>query len=253
MNFKNSQTTTHKEAAMPSEPVIQDRRPSRWLTQCAVLATALLLSIGCGESEGDTSARASVNAGGSSSGVSLFFMVSNPEDGADASAESDRVIYEAGSMGTAGFRNETQMPLFLPGCAPFVFERSLDGAWTFADPPIVCVWEGLAVAVYPNEIDEFDFLAPNNSGTYRLRYDYSSGCELDLPLSQANCENDFVVLSDEFEVERELCDPAEPSCRFVPGAPNLLCPDGVNIAGPSAECTRAPGSGECGYEILRCP
>ena len=92
-------------------------------------------------------------------------------------------------------------------------------------------------------------MIPKDSGIYRLRYDYGSGCEPG-PLSQANCENDFVVYSNEFEVERELCEVQR--CNFS-RAPIRFCEDGENFAGPAGVCTVDPESGECTEEFLRCP
>lgn len=205
------------------------------------LSIVLLLGVACAESDGENSAAATANAAGTA-GAPI-----------PAAAETDSDIYTAGESGLATFRNLTKEPLFLPGCSPFVFEQSLDGLWEFVGPPFVCVWEGFAVAIGEDERDETWFVAPNESGFYRLRYDYSLGCEPDLPLSQANCASEAVVYSNEFEVERELCEPTQFGCRFVPAAPNFLCPDGVNISGPSEECTRDPASGVCGYEFLSCP
>jgi hypothetical protein len=120
-------------------------------------------------------------------------------------AETDREIYTAAEPGIA---------------TPFVFERSLDATWVEIGPPFVCFWEGIAVVVETNESVETLFNAPNDSGIYRLRYTVGARCEPDLPLSQANCRVVHDVPSNEFEVERELCDPSEFGCQFVPGAPN---------------------------------
>lgn len=212
---------------------------SRW----QAVAIALLLGAGCAESGGENSAADDASSSD----------ISPATTSVTAIAETDSDIYSAADSAIATFRNLGHETLYLPGCSPFVFEQSLDGTWGFVGQPLVCFWEGFAVAIGANEIDEFEFMVPNVSGIYRLRYDYSSGCEPDLPLSQANCEAQAVAYSNEFEVERELCDPAEFNCQFVPGAPNFLCADGVNFAGPSGECTRDPASGVCGYEILHCP
>jgi hypothetical protein len=168
-------------------------------------------------------------------------------------AETDREIYTAAEPGIATFQNPFTNPLYLPGCAPFVFERSLDATWVEIGPPFVCFWEGIAVVVETNESVETLFNAPNDSGIYRLRYTVGARCEPDLPLSQANCRVVHDVPSNEFEVERELCDPSEFGCQFVPGAPNYLCPDGEHFGGPASECTWDPATGRCGYEFLSCP
>jgi hypothetical protein len=221
-----------------------------------VIATAIALlfvAVGCG----DTEASLRINTGTglsqqTNAAAGLQLTVSIPGRSL-AYAETDRTLYSAGDSGLATFLNTGPDPLFLPGCAPFFFEQRLDGHWAFVGPPFVCVWEGLAIYVGMNETDSIEFIVPSESGLYRLRYDHSSGCEIDVPLSQANCEVDFVIYSNVFEVERELCDPSQPACRFVPGAPNILCADGVNVSGPSAECTRDPETWECGYEFLSCP
>ena len=172
---------------------------------------------------------------------------------ASGCARTDADLYTAGDAGEATFHNFLTETLYLSGCAPFVFERSLDGDWVDQGPPFHCIWEGIAVPVAQEERIKTPFDAPYDSGIYRLRYDVGARCQPDVPLSQAQCEVRNEVVSDEFEVERELCDASEPDCRHVPAAPNILCEDGVHFAGPAAECTRDPASGRCGYEFLRCP
>lgn len=217
------------------------------------LAVALLFGAGCGDSNGDGSLTTNLNTSGSSSasgGVRLTFMYGDPISG---HAETDRDVYTAADTGVATFLNSGSVPIFLPGCAPFVIEQRLDGSWALVGPPFVCVWEGIAYYLGMNRTDSITFTAPSESGVYRLRYDYSTGCDEDVPLSEANCSRQHVTYSNVFEVERELCDPSHSGCRFVPGAPNILCADGVNFSGPSEECTHDPETWECGYEFLSCP
>jgi hypothetical protein len=206
----------------------------------ANLVFVLLLVAGCGDSNDQASV--TVNLGTTSATFAETVV-----------AETDRDVYVASSIGFASFSNFGPEPLSLPGCAPFVFEQRLDGEWAFVGPPYVCVWEGFAFAVAPNERDEVEFLVPNESGIYRLSYDYSSRCLPDLPLSQAQCEREDVVYSNEFDVERELCGPFELGCQVAPAAPLFHCPDGLNLGGPAGDCTRDPVSSECGYEFLSCP
>ncbi len=168
-------------------------------------------------------------------------------------AKTDSDVYTAAGSGVATFQNPREAPLYLPGCAPFVFERSLAGGWIDIGPPYLCVWEGIAVAVEMNAIVETPFNAPGDSGIYRLRYSYGARCDADLPLSESNCQVEGDVRSSEFEVERGLCDSTELGCRFQPAAPNFLCADGVHIGGPASDCTRDPNGGKCGYEFLICP
>ena len=217
------------------------------------LAIALLFSTGCGNSD-DTQATIAVSNGSQPiDGSGGLLAIVNVSEETAVYAETDRTTYFAGDSGIATLLNSGLDPVFLPGCAPFVFEQSLDGDWAFVGPPFVCVWEGIAIYVGRNETDSIEFTAPSESGFYRLRYDYSSGCESGLPLSQANCDDELLVYSNAFEVVREACDLGQPGCRFVPAALNVLCADGVNFSGPSAECTRDPATWDCGYEFLSCP
>jgi hypothetical protein len=168
-------------------------------------------------------------------------------------AETDRSTYTAGETGISTFLNSLSRPVFLPGCAPFVIQRRVAGDWVDVGPPFVCVWEGIAVRLEQNESVDTPFQAPPDTGTYRNEYSVSAGCEPDLPLSQANCQIQHAWSTAPYRVERELCDPGEFACRFVPGAPNYLCEDGIHVGGPSGECTRDPSTGRCGYEFIDCP
>jgi hypothetical protein len=166
---------------------------------------------------------------------------------------TDQKLYAAAAPGIASFGHWASETLYLGGCAPFVVERRIDGAWVDVGPPFHCVWDGIAVAVEPDERIETPFDAPSDSGSYRLRYEYGARCQPGRPLHDAKCEFRSSAFSNTFEVEREICDANEPECRFVPAAPNYLCDDGEHFGGPSGQCTRDPSSGRCGYEFLRCP
>ncbi len=205
---------------------------------CVCLSTT-----GCSDSDGGSDGGDSSAAVASTTASPLSVV----------SAETDRDLYTPNEIAVATFSNESPEPRYLPGCAPFEFEQRLDGVWTAVGPPFVCVWEGIAVFVDEGERIETDFDVPLESGLYRLRYDYSTGCEQDLPLSEADCERSAIVYSNEFEIVRLLCDPRDFGCRHVPGAPNVLCGDGINFSGPSSECTIDPLTEECGYEFLSCP
>ncbi|MDJ0789159.1 MAG: hypothetical protein QNK05_20320 [Myxococcota bacterium] len=181
--------------------------------------------------------------------LALLFLLWLPA----CSVETDRSLYTAGEDALARLHNGSPIPAWLPGCAPFELQRSLDGDWVDQGPPWVCIWEGLAVLVAPGSTLTTPFQAPADSGLYRLRYPVSLGCSPGLPLSQADCVREQSVFTDPFEVEREACEADEPGCRFVPLAPNFLCADGESVGGPSGVCTRDPGSGQCGYEFLECP
>ena len=50
--------------------------------------------------------------------------------------------------------------------------------------------------------------------------------------------------------ETVLCDEAE--CGPQLGMPNILCPDGVTVAGPTGRCLRQ-ADGTCGWEVISCP
>lgn len=168
-------------------------------------------------------------------------------------ARTDQPVYLAGETGVSTFKNSLRYPLFLPGCAPFVIQRRLDGAWVDLGPPFVCVWEGIAVRLDDNESIDTPFEAPLDTGLYRHRYSVSAGCQPDLPLSRAECQLNDSRSTPPFRVERENCDPSEFGCRFAPAAPNFPCADGIHVGGPSSECTRDPSTGACGYEFIDCP
>ena len=166
-------------------------------------------------------------------------------------AAVDREHYVAGEAGTSVFANDSRIAASLAGCSTFNFEQRIDGQWEDRGAPFVCIWEGFALPVAPGETVESGFSAPGSSGLWRLHYPVGLNCEADLPLSA--CTDVFSTFTKPFAVEREPCPPETFECRFVPGAPNYLCPDGENIGGPSGVCTRDPATGVCGYEFLVCP
>jgi len=240
---------------------------SRW----RVFAFVLLFCPACGDSGGGTSPTSGSGAPSFTSGsVELTFTVgghaqqdnggfmdpgasSAPPVSTTAVAATDADLYLAADIGTATVLNISQQSLYLPGCAPFVLEQSVNGDWVDLGPPITCIWEGLAVIVGVDEADVFEFAVPADSGFYRLEYRYGLGCEEELPLSQANCTDEDVAYSNVFEVERELCEPTEPVCGLAKLLVPFQCPDGVNYGGLADECTLDPWTGECGFEFFSCP
>jgi hypothetical protein len=166
-------------------------------------------------------------------------------------ASVDREHYVAGETGSTRFANDSSRTVWLSGCSIFRFEQRVEGRWEDRGPPFVCIWEGFAEPVPPGESSGTGFNAPEQSGVWRLRYPVGSGCRDDQPLSA--CSRISPIYTKPFVVEREPCAPETSECRFVPGAPNFLCPDGENFGGPSGTCTRDPSTGVCGYEFQVCP
>ena len=166
-------------------------------------------------------------------------------------ATVDMDQYVAGELGSTVFTGGAGPTAWLSGCSVFRFEQRVDGQWQDRGQPFECVWEGFALPVAAGEDVTSPFSAPANSGLWRLHYPVGEGCDATLP--QSACDDVFPILTNVFTVEREPCPPATFECQFAPAAPNYLCPDGVNIGGPSDECTRDPSTGVCGYEFRVCP
>ena len=170
--------------------------------------------------------------------------------GIACSASTDRPSYAPSDAGSATFRNDSDVTAWLEGCSAYSFEQRFDGRWQDAGPAVVCVWEGLARPVPPAESLTLPLLAPDEPGTWRLRYSAAVDCEPDLPLSQAECAWTAPVYTPAFTVG-EQCAPG--ACGPPLGMPNLLCPDGQSVAGPTGRCLRDPESDLCGWEIAECP
>lgn len=211
--------------------------PSNWVAFS--LATIVLVAAACDDS-GD-SASTSANAGAAPTAQALVTV------------ETEFDFYTARELAVAVVENETAAPIFLDSCTPIYIQESLDGDWTLGSGVGRCVQPGLPDRIDPNERMELVFPASRDSGFYRVMIEPMEDCEAGLRLPFANCSDLPIVHSEEFEVARELCDPSDPGCRFVPAQPNILCPDGIFFSGPAAECTRDPIRGDCGYEILVCP
>jgi hypothetical protein len=162
----------------------------------------------------------------------------------------DRESYEAGETGTTRFWNLSREVLYLDGCSPHGFEKLEAGGWSDRGPAQVCVWEGFAQPVAAREGSAAVFDAPDEAGTWRLAYTYGRGCDPQQPLVPAHCAAILETHTPPFDVV-ELCDPAE--CGPQLGMPNILCSDGVHVAGPTDRCLRDPGTRRCGWEILSCP
>lgn len=106
-----------------------------------------------------------------------------------------------GSLGVATLRNRLPVSLYLPGCSQYALERRDDaGNWLYHGPPIYCVWEGYAQKVAPGAEVAFPFNAPPDSGTWRIRFRVSIGCQDGKPLSQAACESSATIHTPPFVV-----------------------------------------------------
>jgi hypothetical protein len=162
----------------------------------------------------------------------------------------DRESYESGETGTTSFWNPSREPLYLDGCSPHGFEKLEARGWTDRGPAQVCVWEGYAQPVEARQGVTAHFWAPDEPGTWRLAYTYGRGCDPEQPLAPAHCTAILATHTPAFEVV-ELCEPVE--CGPQLGMPNILCSDGIHVAGPTDRCLRDPATRACGWEILSCP
>ena len=169
---------------------------------------------------------------------------------AQGCAVVDQETYVAGDTGTTTFSNPTSKGVHLGGCSIYGFEKQEPDGWSDRGPAVVCVWEGYARPVASGEVVESELLVPDEAGRWRLVYPTGLGCVDDQPLDPTHCERILPVYTKPFDVIG-LCDPRE--CGPPLGMPNILCPDGESIAGPTDRCLRDPGTGTCGWEILSCP
>ena len=112
----------------------------------------------------------------------------------------DKTRYQNSDLIQISLRNEEGEPVFLEGCSQFYLESKADSGWA-AQPLIVCVWEGYAVKVAPAEQFQRSVSAQNLHGTYRVSAPAHFGCQLDKPISEADCGRRTVVFSQEFVVE----------------------------------------------------
>ena len=153
--------------------------------------------------------------------------------------ETDRDRYAVGESGTATFRNELRVPLYLGGCGHFDYEKKVGDVWVSQGPDIVCVWEGLAQAVPPGGVvvDPIHARAP---GTWRLRYEVGLGCSKQKPLAPGNCQRVVPVTSNEFVVVG-----GSASRCVVAGCSSELCVD-ASFGDIATPCVWLPG-----YECLR--
>jgi eight-cysteine-cluster-containing protein len=130
--------------------------------------------------------------------------------------ETDRERYQVDEPGTVRFHNPTLLPLYLEGCSHFEYERQVDDRWVPLGPATICVWEGLAGRVAPDEgvVEPIETREP---GTWRLRYRVGIGCSTSAPLSEAHCEAIGEVTSNAFEVVASGC--------VVSGCSGQVCAD----------------------------
>jgi len=214
-----------------------NQMPSNWIAFS--LVSILLVSGGCGDSDGSASSSANLSAA--------------PTTQPLVTVETEFDFYTARASAVAVVKNETGASIFIDSCTPIFIQESVDGDWTHGRGTGRCFLPGVPHRIEPNEQREMSFPAPWDSGFFRVGIRPMEACEADLRLPFANCIYLPDVHSEEFEVARELCDPSEAGCQFVPAQPNVLCTDGIFFSGPASECTRVPYREECGYEILVCP
>lgn len=100
----------------------------------------------------------------------------------------DKKQYNVGDEIAPVWENLTSEAIYLPGCTTWGFERKKGDSWEYLGPMVACFWEGVARKIAPNDtlVAETTSVV-SQSGTYRLRGEYSTGCKDGLPLSQAEC------------------------------------------------------------------
>jgi eight-cysteine-cluster-containing protein len=203
--------------------------------------------------------------------------------GGSVALKTNSTSYKLGEAVAAKISNATAASIFLPGCSAFSWEKQESGAWVSKGPDVVCVWEGVAKELQAGATFSGS-PSPKGVGTWRLRTDYSVGCAVGKPLSQASCTSSKTVTSASFTVVKDcpqLMPPAPsfcPSGKVVPrydadkvcitgydcvtscqvadcgpamGMANKLCPDGKTVSGPTGKCIMQ--AGQCGWEVITCP
>ena len=177
--------------------------------------------------------------------------------------ETDRDSYGVGDAGSATFRNELRVPLYLGGCSHFDYEKRVGDAWVSQGSDVACVWEGFAEKVPPGGVvrDPIHTRAP---GRWRLRYAVGLGCSDRQPLGPAGCQRVVEITSNEFDVVAD----AGAGC-VVAGCSSELCVRARlgDVATPclwlpiyeclrGAECGAFGPDGSCGWrqtpEVAEC-
>jgi hypothetical protein len=77
-----------------------------------------------------------------------------------------------------------------------------------------------------------------------------TACAAEVPGSEPSDEAAAAQQQELARSKAELCRPRQ--CGPQLGLPNVLCSDGVTVAGPTGRCLRQPDGG-CGWEVISCP
>lgn len=143
------------------------------------------------------------------------------------------------------------------------------------DRPDEAAAEAPATAAAPaqDQLTNEIILPPGSWGPCRVDEDCravadycSGGCKcraLSRCLQDPVCKNPVQCLVDPCRGEEAVCAGGRCALRGAAfceraacgpplGIPNVVCPDGKTVSGPTGRCIRHP-SGACGWEIARCP
>jgi hypothetical protein len=164
-------------------------------------------------------------------------------------ADVDQPRYVAGDAGEARLTNPTTGRIHLDGCSPFSFEKWEGAHWIDRGPAWVCVWQGYAQPVESHAVSTAAFTAPDEPGTWRLRFPIGLGCRDDAPLEPGSCSWIGSSETAPFEVQG-LC--REEDCGPALGMPNWVCDDG-SVGGPTGRCLLDAETRACGWEVRSCP
>jgi hypothetical protein len=148
--------------------------------------------------------------------VSVAGAQTPPEWRGKLHAETDARTYvvgdaSAGLQGVAVLHNDTNLPVYLPGCSQIELDRMVgQGQWAGMGAPIMCVWEGVAVRVEAGATFPAAIALPEETGIWRVRFvDVRIGCADGQPMSSANCTGGGGhVATLPFKIRRSV--PAEP-------------------------------------------
>lgn len=111
----------------------------------------------------------------------------------------DKTEYSPQETVVVTLYNDSKVAVFLEGCNPIYLATQADSGWTEATMR-VCVWEGFARKINPNEVYQENYEARIFSSVHKFVAPVYWGCLEGKPISQAQCKKSDKIFSETFSV-----------------------------------------------------
>lgn len=130
----------------------------------------------------------------------LWQRISGPEESVGVFVYTDKLHYSLSDTIKITLKNGSDQPVYLEGCNVFFRNTATDAGWVVS-PMVVCVWEGFARKIEPEQrYTESYYTGLMQKGEFRFTVTVFRSCQDGKPISQAECKSSETLGTEVFTI-----------------------------------------------------